>query len=200
MVEGTQVLAQAIVAVAKRFPDKSVRSVHAVFSRAVAVGPPVEFDLDVVAEGRSTATAVGRRAPERRALHHGDGFPTSRPPTSSATTPRPDVARPPTPTAPRCRWSGGNCGWSTSSTSTAPTRSGRRAVRVAALRPDPDPRRSGQGAGRVLHRPPGDFDDDARARRHRHRQSHLTVSTAPMTITVSFHEPVRWAGWLLYTP
>ena len=30
-------------------------------------------------------------------------------------------------------------------------------------------------------------------------QAHLTVSTAPMTVTVSFHEPVSWTGWLLYT-
>ena len=30
-------------------------------------------------------------------------------------------------------------------------------------------------------------------------QAHLTVSTAPMTITVSFHEPVRWDSWILYT-
>lgn len=30
-------------------------------------------------------------------------------------------------------------------------------------------------------------------------QSHLTVSTAPMTVSVSFHEPVTWTGWLLYT-
>src|SRR6202041_1334262 len=30
-------------------------------------------------------------------------------------------------------------------------------------------------------------------------QAHLTVSTAPMAISVSFHEPVRWDGWLLYT-
>ncbi|OPE56019.1 acyl-CoA thioesterase domain-containing protein, partial [Mycolicibacterium diernhoferi] len=58
VVEGTQVLAQAIVAVAKRFPDKSVRSAHAVFARVVLVGPPVELDIDVVSEGRSTATAV----------------------------------------------------------------------------------------------------------------------------------------------
>lgn len=58
VVEGTQVLAQAIVAVAKRFPDKSVRSAHAVFARAVVVGPPIELVLDVVSEGRSTATAV----------------------------------------------------------------------------------------------------------------------------------------------
>ena len=51
MVEGTQVLAQAIVAVAKRFPDKSVRSATAVFSRAVMVGAPVELDIDVVPRG-----------------------------------------------------------------------------------------------------------------------------------------------------
>ena len=38
MVEGTQVMAQAIVAAAKRFADKSVRSAHAVFARAVIVG------------------------------------------------------------------------------------------------------------------------------------------------------------------
>ena len=30
-------------------------------------------------------------------------------------------------------------------------------------------------------------------------QAHLTVSTAPMSIFVAFHEPVRWDGWLLYT-
>ncbi len=30
-------------------------------------------------------------------------------------------------------------------------------------------------------------------------QAHLTVSTAPMTVTVTFHEPVGWDGWLSYT-
>ena len=30
-------------------------------------------------------------------------------------------------------------------------------------------------------------------------QAHLTVSTAPMTISVSFHEPFGWDGWILYT-
>ena len=59
VVEGTQVLAQAIVAVAKRFPDKSVRSVYGVFARAVMVSAgPVELEIDVVSEGRSTATAI----------------------------------------------------------------------------------------------------------------------------------------------
>ncbi len=45
VVEGTQVLAQAIVAAAKRFPDKSVRSAHAVFARAVMVSAePLELE------------------------------------------------------------------------------------------------------------------------------------------------------------
>ena len=60
VVEGTQVLAQVIVAVAKRFPDKSVRSVYAVFARAVLVGAgPVELEIDVVSEGRSKSLRSG---------------------------------------------------------------------------------------------------------------------------------------------
>lgn len=59
VVEGTQVLAQSIVAAVKRFPDKSVRPVYAVFARAVMVAAgPVELEIDVISEGRSTATAV----------------------------------------------------------------------------------------------------------------------------------------------
>ena len=110
------------------FPDKSVRSAHAVFSRAVAVGPPIELVLDVVAEGRSTATAVvavhqnGRRCLSITVLadvptgdvirHH---------------LPRPDVAAPADANTLRdADARAANCAWSTSSTSTAPTRSGRR--------------------------------------------------------------------------
>lgn len=48
-----------IVAAAKRFEGKSIRSVHSVFARAVLVGPPVILDIDVVSEGgRSTASAI----------------------------------------------------------------------------------------------------------------------------------------------
>ena len=55
VVEGSQVLAQAIVTVAKRFPETSVRSVYAVFARAEMVGAgPVELyvvNVDVRAGG-----------------------------------------------------------------------------------------------------------------------------------------------------
>ena len=48
VVEGTQVLAQSIVAAAKRFPEKSVRSVYSVFARAVMVGAgPVGLALAI---------------------------------------------------------------------------------------------------------------------------------------------------------
>ena len=57
VVEGTQILAASIVAAAKRFPEKSIRSAYSVFARAVLVGAgPVELGIDVISEGRSTAT------------------------------------------------------------------------------------------------------------------------------------------------
>lgn len=201
VVEGTQVLAQVIVAVAKRFPEKSVRSVHAVFARAVVVGPPVEIDIDVVAEGRSTATAVvgvsqnGRRAitvttlldvPSGDVIRHH--------------LPRPEV------TAPRDANDGGMA------------MAGRqlRLVDVvdvnspdevgppelyAWLHYDPIPTRDDLAKALVAYFT-GHLCISTTMRAHKGigtAQSHLTVSTAPMTVSVSFHEPVTWTGWLLYT-
>ena len=51
VVEGTQVLAQVIVAVAKRFPEKSVRSAHAV---AAAVRFLERVRLPVSRPGKAT--------------------------------------------------------------------------------------------------------------------------------------------------
>lgn len=58
VVEGTQVLAQAIVAATKTLSGKSMRSAHAVFSRPITVEPHVELAVDVVQEGRSIATVI----------------------------------------------------------------------------------------------------------------------------------------------
>ena len=69
VVEGTQVLAQAIVAAAKRFPDKSIRSVHSVFTRAVLVGPPIVLDVEEVEQKAD--------CPGGRLRFGGHGFPTS---------------------------------------------------------------------------------------------------------------------------
>ncbi|OBK34427.1 acyl-CoA thioesterase II [Mycobacterium sp. 1245111.1] len=201
VVEGTQVLAQVIVAVAKRFPEKSVRSVHAVFARAVLVGPPVEIDIDVVAEGRSTATAVvavsqnGRRAITVTALldvpsddvirHH---------------LPRPDVTPPREANDGGMPMAGRELRLVDVVDVNSPDEVGPPEL-YAWLHYDPIPARDDLAKALVAYFT-GHLGISTTMRAHEGigtAQSHLTVSTAPMTVSVSFHEPVTWTGWLLYT-
>ena len=125
VVEGSQVLAQATVAVAKRFPGNSVRSAHGVFVRPIAVSPAVDLVLDEVGP------------PELHAWLHYEPIPA-----------RDDLAK-----------------------ALLAHFTGHLAISTT-MRAHP-------GIGTS--------------------QAHYTVSTAPMTITVSFHEPVSYSGWLLYT-
>ena len=201
VVEGTQVLAQAIVAVAKRFPDKSVRSAHAVFSRAVAVGPPIELVLDVVAEGRSTATAIvavhqnGRRCLSMTVLadvptgdvirHH---------------LPRPDVAAPADANVSEMPMIGRELRLVDVVDVNSPDEVGPPEL-YAWLHYDPIPTRDDLAKALVAYFT-GHLGISTTMRAHPGigtSQAHLTVSTAPMSISVAFHEPVRWDGWLLYT-
>jgi acyl-CoA thioesterase-2 len=201
VVEGTQVLAQAIVAVAKRFPDKSVRSAHAVFSRAVVVGPPIELVLDVVAEGRSTATAVvavhqnGRRCLSITVLadvptgdvirHH---------------LPRPDVAAPADANHSPMPMIGRELRLVDVVDVNSPDEVGPPEL-YAWLHYDPIPARDDLAKALVAYFT-GHLGISTTMRAHPGigtSQAHLTVSTAPMSISVAFHEPVRWDGWLLYT-
>jgi acyl-CoA thioesterase II len=201
VVEGTQVLAQAIVAVAKRFPDKSVRSAHAVFSRAIVVGPPIELVLDVVAEGRSTATAVvavhqnGRRCLSITALadvptgdvirHH---------------LPRPEVAPPADANVSEMPMIGRELRLVDVVDVNSPDEVGPPEL-YAWLRYDPIPSRDDLAKALVAYFT-GHLGISTTMRAHPGigtSQAHLTVSTAPMSISVAFHEPVRWEGWLLYT-
>jgi acyl-CoA thioesterase len=201
VVEGTQVLAQVVVAVAKRFPDKSVRSVHAVFSRAVLVGPPVEFDIDVVHEGRSTATAVvfvkqnDRRCITVTALadvpsadvirHH---------------LPRPEVAAPADANVSPMPMDGRELRLVDVVDVNSPDEVGPPEL-YAWLHYDPIPTRDDLAKALIAYFT-GHLGISTTMRAHEGigtAQSHLTVSTAPLTIMVSFHEPVSWSGWLLYT-
>ena len=201
VVEGTQVVAQAIVAVAKRFPDKSVRSVHAVFSRAVAVGPPIELVLDVLHEGRSTATAIvgvhqnGRRCLSVTVLadvpsgdvirHH---------------LPRPDVGAPADAHHSEMPMIGRELRLVDVVDVNSPDEVGPPEL-YAWLHYDPIPTRDDLAKALVAYFT-GHLGISTTMRAHPGigtSQAHLTVSTAPMSISVAFHEPVRWAGWLLYT-
>jgi acyl-CoA thioesterase II len=201
VVEGTQVLAQAIVAVAKRFPDKSVRSAQAVFSRAVMVGAPVELVIDVVHEGRSTATAVVfAQQNDRRCItmtiladvpsedvirHH---------------VPRPQVAGPADANVSEMPMTGREVRLVDVVDINSPDEVGPPELH-AWLHYDPIPTRDELAKALVAY-VTGHFGISTTMRAHEGigtAQAHLTVSTAPMTIAVSFHEPVRWDGWLLYT-
>ena len=201
VVEGTQVVAQAIVAVAKRFPDKSVRSAHAVFSRAVAVGSSVELVLDVVAEGRSTATAIvaalqnGRRCLSVTVLadvptgdvirHH---------------LPRPEVAAPANANVSEMPMIGRELRLVDVVDVNSPDEIGPPEL-YAWLHYDPIPTRDDLAKALVAYFT-GHLGISTTMRAHPGigtSQAHLTVSTAPMTISIAFHEPVCWGGWLLYT-
>ncbi|BBZ50053.1 thioesterase family protein [Mycobacterium heidelbergense] len=201
VVEGTQVLAQAIVAVAKRFPDKSVRSAHAVFSRAVTVGPPIELVLDVVAEGRSTGTAVvavhqnGRRCLSITVL--------ADVPTADVIRhhlPRPDVGAPADANHSEMPMIGRELRLVDVVDVNSPDEVGPPEL-YAWLRYDPIPTRDDLAKALVAYFT-GHLGISTTMRAHPGigtSQAHLTVSTAPMSISVAFHEPVRWDGWLLYT-
>lgn len=200
VVEGTQVLAQAIVAAGKRFQGKSVRSVSAVFARAVVVGPPVELTLDVVAEGRTTATAV------ISATQNGKRCITM---TILCDVPSPDVIRHHVPKP--------NVSGPAEANVTDMPMTGRQVRLVdvldvnspdevgppemhAWLHYDPIPTRDELAKALIAYFT-GHLGISTTMRAHEGvgtAQSHVTVSTAPMTISVSFHEPVTWSGWVLY--
>jgi len=202
VVEGTQVLAQAIVAVAKRFPDKSVRSVYAVFARAVMVSAgPVELEIDVVSEGRSTATAIvaakqnGKRCITTTVL--------ADVPTDDVirhNLPRPEVAAPADANVSEMPMVGRQLRLVDIVDVNSPDEVGPPEL-YAWLHYDPVPTRDDLAKALIAYFT-GHLGISTTMRAHQGigtAQAHLTVSTAPMTVSVSFHEPVRWHGWILYT-
>jgi len=201
VVEGTQVLAQAIVAVAQRFPNKSIRSAHAVFARVVVTGDPVDLVIDVIHEGRSTASAVvsaeqnGKRCVAVTVLadvpsvdvirHH---------------LPRPDVGKPLAANESPMHMGGAQLRLVDVVDINSPDEVGPPELH-AWLQYEPIPTRDDLAKALVAYFT-GQLGISTTMRAHAGigtSQSHHTVSTAPMTMNVSFHEPVSWDGWLLYT-
>ncbi|WP_046320392.1 acyl-CoA thioesterase domain-containing protein [Mycobacterium sp. UM_Kg1] len=201
VVEGTQLVAQAIVAAAQRFADKSIRSVHAVFARAVLVGPPAEYAIDVVSEGRSTAAAVisvlqnGKRCATITVL--------ADVPSADIITHhlrRPDVTAPAEANPCAMPMAGREVRLVDVVDVNSPDEVGPPEL-YAWLRYDPIPARDDLAKALIAYFT-GHLGISTTMRAHAGigtSQSHVTVSTAPMTVTVSFHEKVRWDGWLLYS-
>jgi len=199
--EGTQVLAQAVVAAAKRFPGKSIRSIQAVFARAVVVGPPVILDVDVVAEGRTTATAVVTASQnDRRCMTFTVFADVPTPDVIRHHLPRPEVAAPGESNVCEMPMVGRQVKLVDVIDINSPDEVGPPEV-YAWLHYEPIPARDDLAKALIAYFT-GHLGISTTMRAHAGigtSQSHLTVSTAPMTVTVSFHEPVRWSGWLLYT-
>jgi acyl-CoA thioesterase len=200
VIDGSQLLAQAIVAAAKQCPDRSVRSAHAVFTRTSKAHEPITFDVEIVHAGRTFVTTTVR-------AHQGDRV--CAVVTVMLDRTQPDVVR--RASAPA----------RSSSPDTAVAVSmpmGGRELRLvdvadpndpddvgppvldAWLRYDVVPERDELAKALLAHFT-GHLAISTSLRPHAGlgtAMSHMTISTAVMTIGVAFHDPVRWDDWLLY--
>lgn len=201
IVDGSQLLAQAIVAAAKTAERHSVRSAHAVFVRTADPDLPVELAVSVPASGRTFATA-------QVTVQQGERI-------CALVTVLLDVAQPDlvrhaaTPARPS------RPGGSIDVEMPLP---GRRLRLVDVADPndpaevgppsldawvhyDVVPGRDDLAKALVAHFT-GHLSISATLRAHEGigtAQAHRSISTAVMAIGVTFHEPMAWNGWLLYT-
>jgi acyl-CoA thioesterase len=201
VVDGSQVLAQSIIAASKALPGRTARTAHCLFVAATRPSVPITFTVVPVRAGRSFASAVVTATQGDR--------------TCVTTTvlldyPQPDVIRHDHP-------AGSPEAGPDDSPETSMPLPGRE-LRVAGVRDYGDPAAAGEPAldAWLRYRPVPARDDLRRAllahftghlsiaatfRGHAGigtSQAHHTVSTAPMGIGISFHEPIGWDGWIRY--
>jgi acyl-CoA thioesterase len=200
VVDGSQVLAQSIVAATKSCPTKVVRSAHAQLIAVVDASAPIELAVEVVREGRTVASARvvgsqgGRTKVDTLVL---------------LDVVQPDVVRRSAPLPP----------------TTAPDRAiplhlplAGREIRLVEVADPNDPDQVGPPVldAWLRYDDPPERDDLTRALLAHFTGhlsistsllphaglgtalSHKTLSTGVMSISVAFHEPVSAAGWLLY--
>ncbi|HET6953654.1 MAG TPA: DUF427 domain-containing protein [Acidimicrobiales bacterium] len=201
VVEGSQMLAQAIVAAGRHAPGRRPVSAHMVFARPADARRPLRFDLDEVTAGRTfTSLAVHASQAERRCATGTVLLDATAPDVIRHAVAPPDVAGP-----------GGSepCDMSVTG----------RDVRIVdgAYTGDPDapvgpptldawvrfrqvPDDPCLHAG-LLAQFTGHLSIAAALRPHRgvgQDQAHRTLSTGINAITISFHREVRADRWMLY--
>jgi acyl-CoA thioesterase len=201
VVDGSQILGQSIVAAARALPGRTVRTAHALFVSAADPDMPLEFTVTPVRAGRSFASAtVGVRQGEKIRTHC----------TVLLDAPQPDLVRRDTP-------AGQVAGPETAGPEASLALPGRE-VRIidcadindpdevgppevdAWLRYDEVPAADDLRRAMLAHFT-GHLGISTALRPHPGlgtAQAHHTLSTAPMGIGITFHDPVRWDGWLRY--
>jgi acyl-CoA thioesterase len=200
VVDGSQLVAQAVVAASKEFPDHRVRSAHAVFTRVVDDDRTLWFDVDVTHRGRifgGTVITVGQG--DRRCASV----------TVLLDTPTDDVIRhaaaPPVVGSPAdaipydMPMDGRELRLVGTSDPNDPDEVGP-PVLDAWLRYRPVPTRDDLTRALIAHFT-GHLSISTTMRPHRGvgtALAHEQLSTAVITLTVTFHDPVTWDGWLLY--
>lgn len=201
VVEGSQVLAQSIVAAGKALPGRTVRTAHSLFVGVNRPDKPIELAVEVIRAGRSFASAVVSARQDGRVTVTT---------TVLLDSPLPDLIRHDHPAG----TAESGPGDAYPSSLALPGRD----VRIAGVRDVNDPAEVGPPTldAWLRYTPVPDRDDLRRAllayftghlaisttfRAHHGvgtAQSHHTVGTAPMGIGVTFHEPASWDGWIRY--
>ena len=200
VVDGSQFLGQAIVAASKTFPRHTVRTAHVIFVRAADAERPLTFTVDVVHEGRTFASAVvsviqGERrcasvtvlldTEHESVITHASPMPEVGPPAAAIPVDMPMVGR-------ELRLVG-------LSDPNDPDEVGEPTI-DAWLHYDERPARDDLAKALIAHFT-GHLSISTTMRAHRGigtAMAHVTVSTGVMAISVTFHEPVEWDGWILY--
>jgi acyl-CoA thioesterase II len=200
VVDGSQLLAQAIVACAKSFPRHAVRRADATFLRAVDDRHPLWFDVEVLHEGRTVAGAVttvgqGERrcasvtvlmdVPQVSVIEHRSPLPPVGAPADAVPCAMPMVGR-------ELRLAGVH-------DPNDPDEVGPPVLdawlRYAAIPDDP------AMAKALIAHFTGHLSISATMRAHPGvgtSMAHRDLSTGVMAISVTFHDPVTWREWLLY--
>lgn len=200
VVDGSQLLAQAIVAASKVMPSHTVHSAHAVFTRAVDDVRPLWFEVDVTHRGRTfggAVVSVGQA--DRRCAAVSVLLGDTAPDVIRHTARMPEVGGPADALEVTMPMAGRELRLVGVPDPNDPEEVGP-PVLDAWVRYDTVPDRSELARALIAHFT-GHLSVSATMRGHRGIgtvQAHRTVSTAVMTITVVFHEPVTWEGWLLY--
>ncbi|MFD0684450.1 acyl-CoA thioesterase [Actinomadura fibrosa] len=201
VVDGSQILAQSLVAAGKALPGRTVRTAHALFAAVADPAEPIEFAVAPVRAGRSFASAAVTAAQGGRVRATC---------TVLLDRPGPDVIR-------HDRWTGPPVQGPEAAHPVDMPLAGR-TVRIedvedygspdevgppvidAWLRYDAVPDRDDLRRALLAHFT-GHLSISAAMRAHAGigtSQAHHTVSTAVLGIGVAFHEPVRWDGWIRY--
>lgn len=202
VVDGSQILAQSLVAAHKSLPGRTVRSAHALFVSVADPARRLEFTVTPIRVGRSVASATVTARQGTRICTNT---------TVLLDDPHPDVIR--HDRAARSPIVGPE--------SAQPARnlplSGRE-VRIVGVTDIDDPDEVGPPVVDAwLHYDTVPERDELRRALLAHftghlgistslrphagvgtAQAHHTLSTAPMGIGVTFHDPVGWTGWLRY--